>query len=63
MAFICFRCALNSKFDQIERTADAINMQVSDLEGKMNSMEPRVSEVEKSCAFISGENDDRKKRT
>ena len=50
-----------TKLDQIERTVNAINMKVSDLEGKMNSMEPRVSEVEKSCAFISGENDDRKK--
>lgn len=50
-----------TKLDQIERTVNAIIMNVSDLEEKVNSIKPWVSEIEKSCAFISGENDDRKK--
>lgn len=48
------------KLDEIEKTVNMINAKVSDLETKVNSMENRVNTVETSCAFMSGENDDRK---
>ena len=34
---------------------------MSDLEVKVNAMEPRVNEVEKACSCISCKNDDGKK--
>ena len=50
-----------TKLDQTERTVNMINMKMSDLKVKVNYIEPRVTEVEKSCSFIGRENDDQKK--
>lgn len=44
-----------ANLDQIERTVNTINMKLSDLEIKVNSIEPRVIEVERSWSFMSGE--------
>ena len=49
------------KLDEIEKTVNMINMKVSDLETKVNTIDSRVIHVEKACAFMDGENDDRKK--
>ena len=38
-----------------------INLKVTELETKVNAIDVRVDGVEKSCTFISDENDDRKK--
>ena len=49
------------KLDEIEKTVNMINLKVSDLETKVHTIDSRVITVEKSCAFMDGENDDRKK--
>ena len=48
------------KIDKIEKTVNLINSKVSDLESKMQGLETRLSENEKSCQFISNENDKNK---
>ena len=50
-----------TKLETMEKTVSMINMKVTDLESKVNTTEPTITEVEKSCSFISKENDDRKK--
>ena len=49
------------KLDEIEKTVNMINLKVSDLETKVSTIDTRVITVEKSCIFMDGENDDRKK--
>lgn len=48
------------KLDNIEKTVNMINLKVTELETKVNAIDIRVDGVERSCTFISDENDDRK---
>lgn len=50
-----------AKLDKIEQTVNMINLKVTELETKVNAIDIRVDGVEKSCTFMSDENDDRKK--
>lgn len=50
-----------AKLDKIEQTVNMINLKVTELETKVHAMDVRVEGVEKSCTFMSDENDDRKK--
>ena len=49
------------KIDKIEKTVNLIHSKVSDLETKMQGLELRLSENEKSCQFISNANEQIKK--
>ena len=47
--------------DKIEKTVNAINAKVSDLETKMKTLDTRVTETEQSCQFSAGEVESNKK--
>lgn len=50
-----------AKLDKIEQTVNMINLKVTELETKVNAIDVRVDGMERSCTFMSDENDDRKK--
>ena len=50
-----------SSIDKIEKTVNLISTKMSDLEIKMQGLDMRVTETEKSCSFVSNMSETNKK--
>jgi prefoldin subunit 5 len=48
------------KIENIEKTVNIINLNVSEMEVKIKTLETKVTEVESACSFISNESDRQK---
>lgn len=46
--------------DEIRKDISSIHLKMSEFDSRITQMETQVTETEKSCSFICGENDDRK---